>query len=231
VHPTAIPAGFGHEAWTPAATRHAGESVGATSATFDPNEPVFNNPRQRNAMFTFRKPQEALIRLGRDFGSNSPLHDYVAAGTAPSERDFGVDRDAEPRGSPVQVPGIHTPYLGEPDKKLMEAMAVPALRDGSAGRTVCINAGRYSKSIYINAPDRGNVLRGRACRDLAVVLDMHTNGVRTKLVVLKAAQSGKTDAFCGGLDLQELAHNVRMHDKSRAAASGSGLPFGPSGLT
>lgn len=230
VHPTKVfSAGGGsqHTLWLGAneSAAAAGSSMstysGATSTSFDPHEPVWNDATDRNARYTNRHPQQADFKFDSNFRTGSMLQEYIRdhGVTSPTPREFGFDEtlDKANGGLPGgKLPGLNAPYLGEPDKGLMEAMAMPALRDDSLAdkNSVCVNIGRYSKSIYINVPDRNNVLRGPVCRDLSLIIDQQVNGMRTKLVVLKAAQCGKTEAFCGGLDVEELAHNMRMREKA-----------------
>ncbi|EPY37604.1 hypothetical protein AGDE_06330 [Angomonas deanei] len=104
---------------------------------------------------------------------------------------------------------------------MMQAMSRPMNKD----HTLTCNNGRFSNAIYINDPKRNQALSTGLAKRLNVELDRATNGVYSKLTVLEAAQSGMTDYFCGGLDVEKLGLDVSMAAISRerskeAAAAG-----------
>eukprot|EP00760_Papus_ankaliazontas_P004439 PhM_4_TR11890/c0_g1_i1/m.42715 len=99
------------------------------------------------------------------------------------------------------IPGIHKPYLGEPDRMNMESMAQPL----NPNNTVCANYGRYSTSLYLNTPTYENVLDIKTTRSLCKNFDMMTNSPLQKVTLFKAAQSGLTDKFCGGFCVEHFA--------------------------
>lgn len=194
----------------PAMQQQQASSHPSMDGEYDPKKLIFSQPEHWNKLFSKRKPGEGKINV-RPFESASRLVD-MSGYTDLLDRDaFGVDNKPPNHGA---VPGINRPFLGEQDPHMMQAMSRPL----NEKNTVTENNGRFSKTLYLNNPQKHQVLNRALATDLERFVDIATNALHTKLVVLTAAQSGRTDAFCGGLDFHTLQHDLSLADASRKKA-------------
>lgn len=171
-------------------------------SNFDPNRKVFSNPEHWNLMFTKRRPGEGDIRLNA-VNSHSLLGPLVTQTDTQETSYFHTETRGNTHG---RVPGLNAPFLGEMDKQMMQAMSFPLNKN----RTITTREARFSKIVYLNEPLRNQTLSGILAKELNVVLDKATNAVYSKLTVLEAAQSGETDYFCGGIDMERLGFDMKM---------------------
>ncbi|KAG8348820.1 putative Enoyl CoA hydratase isomerase [Trypanosoma vivax] len=172
------------------------------SATFDPNRRVFSHPEHWNKMFSKRRPGEGDIDLSV-LPSRSLLGPLMSHSDTRGSTYFRVDNRGHSSG---RVPGVNAPFLGEFDRKMMQAMSVPLNKD----RTITGNDGRFSKTIMINEPRTHQALSAKTAGELCREIDRATNAVYSKLTVLESAQSGLTDYFCGGVNFEALGFDVQM---------------------
>ncbi|CCW65651.1 unnamed protein product [Phytomonas sp. EM1] len=172
------------------------------TTSFDPNKKVFSHPEHWNKMFSKRRPGEGDIKL-HALDSKSLLGPLVTQTDTQEVSYFHMNTQGPTHG---KVPGINAPFLGEFDRKMMQAMSYPL----NKYNTLTANDGRFSKTIFINEPRRHQCLSTKLAKHLNLVIDQTTNAVYSKLTVLTAAQSGLTDFFCGGLDLEEVGFDVNM---------------------
>ncbi|CCW69293.1 unnamed protein product [Phytomonas sp. Hart1] len=180
------------------------------SPSFDPNQKVFSHPEHWNKMFSKRRPGEGEIKLNV-LDSQSLLGPLVTQTDTPSIAYFHTSTQAPSYG---KVPGLNSPFLGEMDRQMMQAMSYSL----NKYNTLTANDGRFSKTIFINDPKRDQCLSGKLAKHLNRVLDQTTNAVYSKLTVLTAAQSGRTEFFCGGLDLEEVGLGMSLAADLRARA-------------
>ncbi|KAH9598230.1 Enoyl-CoA hydratase/isomerase [Trypanosoma melophagium] len=171
-------------------------------STFDPNRREFSHPEHWNKMFSKRRPGEGSIDLAV-LPSPSLLGPLMRHSDTKDEGYFKVDNRGHSDG---KIPGVNTPFLGEFDQKMMQAMSRPL----NADRTITGNDGRFSKTIMINEPKTHQALSAKTASELATEIDKATNGVYSKLTVLEAAQSGLTNYFCGGLNYEMLGFDLQM---------------------
>lgn len=170
--------------------------------SFDPYKKVFSNPEHWNRMFSKRRPGEGDIRLDA-IDSNSLLGPLTTQTDTQDTSYFHTETRGPTHG---RVPGLNTPFLGEMDQKMMQAMSSPLNKQ----HTLTTREGRFSKIVYLNESRRHQVLSTSLAKELNTELDKATNAVYSKLTVLEAAQSGETDFFCGGMDLERLGFDLRM---------------------
>ncbi|KAF8286860.1 putative Enoyl-CoA hydratase/isomerase family [Trypanosoma cruzi] len=186
-------------------------------ASFDPNRRVFSHPEHWNKMFSKRRPGEGRIDL-RVLPSQSLLGPLMEQSDTQGAAYFRYDNRGHSNG---RVPGLNTPFFGEFDRKMMQAMSRPL----NADRTITGNDGRFSKTIMINEPKTHQALSGKTASELSVEIDMATNAVHSKLTVLEAAQSGLTNYYCGGLNFEMLGFDLHMaevlREKARAVLNGA----------
>ncbi|KAG5489487.1 hypothetical protein GH5_00360 [Leishmania sp. Ghana 2012 LV757] len=180
------------------------------SASFDPNKKLFSHPEHWNKMFSKRRPGEGDIKLDV-LPSNSLLGPMVTQTDTQEMAYFKTETRGPTHG---RVPGINAPFKGEMDRKMMQAMSRPLNRS----RTLTGNDGRFSKTIFINDPKRHQALSETLSKELNREIDRATNGLYSKLTVLTSAQSGLTDFFCGGTDLESIGFDLNMARKLRNEA-------------
>ncbi|ORC91397.1 uncharacterized protein TM35_000064020 [Trypanosoma theileri] len=172
------------------------------ATNFDPNRREFSHPEHWNKMFSKRRPGEGSIDLSV-LPSQSLLGPLMRHSDTKGNGYFKVDNRGHTDGL---VPGVNTPFLGEFDQKMMQAMSRPL----NADRTITGNDGRFSKTIMINEPKTHQALSAKTASELATEIDKATNAVYSKLTVLEAAQSGLTNYFCGGLNFEMLGFDLQM---------------------
>lgn len=180
-------------------------------STFDPYRKVFSNPEHWNLMFSKRRPGEGDIRLNA-IDSHSLLGPLVTQTDTQDTSYFQTETRGPTHG---RVPGLNAPFLGEMDQQMMQAMSFPLNKH----HTLTTKEGRFSKIIYLNDPMRNQTLSGELARELNTELDKATNAVYSKLTVLEAAQSGETDYFCGGIDMERLGFDMKMAQYLREQAA------------
>lgn len=180
------------------------------STSFDPNKKLFSHPEHWNKMFSKRRPGEGDIRLDV-LDSPSMLGPLMTQTDTQEVSYFQTETQGPSHG---KVPGLNSPFLGEFDRKMMQAMSRPM----NADHTITGVDGRFSKTLFINEPGRHQALSANLAKELNRQIDMATNAVYTKLTVLEAAQSGQTDFFCGGMDLESLGFDLRMAAELRQRA-------------
>ncbi|EPY19162.1 hypothetical protein STCU_09591 [Strigomonas culicis] len=192
--------------------------------SFDPNRKVFSQPEHWNKMFSRRLPGEGDIKLDV-LDSPSLMGQLLTQTDTQNEAYFGVETRGPLHG---KVPGINAPFLGEFDRKMMQAMSRPLNKE----RTLTANDGRFSNAIFLNDPQRHQTLTAALAKQLNTCLDRATNGVHAKLTVLEAAQSGRTDYFCGGVTAARAgpghAHGQRL-PAARGRPPALGRAHGPDG--
>lgn len=171
-------------------------------ASFNPYKKVFSNPEHWNRMFSKRRPGEGDIKLDA-VESHSLLGPLMTQTDVQDTRYFAAGPLPAAHG---RVPGLNAPYLGDPDRKMMQAMSRPLNKK----HTLTTRESRFSKIIYMNDTQRNHQLSSELAKELNTELDRATNAVYSKLTVLEAAQSGETDAFCGGVDIQLLGFDCHM---------------------
>lgn len=169
---------------------------------FDPNRKVFSHPEHWNLMFTKRRPGEGDIRLNA-VESHNLLGPLVTQTDTQETSYFHTETRGSTHG---RVPGLNAPFLGEMDHQMMQAMSFPLNKN----RTITSREARFSKIVYLNEPMRNQTLSGNLAKELNTVLDKATNAVYSKLTVLEAAQSGETEYFCGGIDMERLGFDMKM---------------------
>lgn len=190
-----------HHQWFP--TRESAMSASPhIDSSFDPYRQVFSNPEHWNLMFSKRRPGEGDIRLNA-VDSHSLLGPLVTQTDTQNTSYFHTETRGPTYG---RVPGLNAPFLGEMDQKMMQAMSFPLNKK----HTLTTREGRFSKIIYLNDPMKNQTLCGELAKELNTELDKATNAVYSKLTVLEAAQSGETDYFCGGIDMQRLGFDMKM---------------------
>ncbi|CAJ1038190.1 putative Enoyl-CoA hydratase/isomerase [Leishmania utingensis] len=180
------------------------------STSFDPNKKLFSHPEHWNKMFSKRRPGEGDIKLDV-IPSNSLLGPMVTQTDTQEMAYFKTETRGPTHGC---VPGINAPFKGETDCKMMQAMSRPL----NSSRTLTGNDGRFSKTIFINDPKRHQALSAVLAKELNREVDKATNGLYSKLTVLTSAQSGLTDFFCGGADLQSIGFDLTMAQLLRKEA-------------
>eukprot|EP00796_Vickermania_ingenoplastis_P008217 gene8217-5741_t len=180
-------------------------------ANFDPNRKTFSNPEHWNRMFSKRRPGQGDIRLDA-LNSPSLLGPLVTQTDTQETSYFHTETRGPTHG---RVPGLNAPFLGEMDRKMMQAMAHPLNKD----HTLATREGRFSKVLYINDPKRHQALSAQLAQELNTEIDRCTNAVYSKLTVLEAAQSGETDFFCGGMDMERLGFDLKMANMLRQQAA------------
>lgn len=178
---------------------------------FDPYKKVFSHPEHWNKMFSKRRPGEGDIRLNA-LESNSLLGPLVTQTDTQDTSYFHTETRGPTHG---QVPGLNAPFLGEMDRQMMQAMSHPLNKT----HTLTTREGRFSKVIYLNERSRNQCLSADLAKELNTALDVATNAVYSKLTVLEAAQSGETDYFCGGIDMERLGFDMRMAEHLREQAA------------
>ncbi|KAG5490214.1 hypothetical protein JKF63_00333 [Porcisia hertigi] len=181
------------------------------STTFNPNKKLFSHPEHWNKMFSKRRPGEGDIKLNV-LPSNSMLGPMVTHTDTQGMTYFQTETRGPTHGL---VPGINAPFKGEMDRKMMQAMSQPL----NISRTLAGNDGRFSKTIFINDPKRHQALSATLARELNREVDRATNGLYSKLTVLTSAQSGLTDFFCGGTDLESIGFDHVMAQRLRSEAA------------
>lgn len=183
------------------------------STSFDPRKRLFSQPEHWNKFFSKRAAGEGDIRLDV-VDSQSMLGPLVTQTDTQEMPYFKTETRGPTHG---KVPGINMPFLGEFDRKMVQAMSRPMNKD----RTITANEGRFSKTLFINDPARHQTLSASLAKDLNRELDRATTAVYSKLTVLQAAQSGRTDYFCGGVDTDTLGFDLAMAAmlRERAAAA------------
>ncbi|RNF09510.1 hypothetical protein TraAM80_02119 [Trypanosoma rangeli] len=179
-------------------------------ASFDPNRHVFSHPEHWNKMFSKRRPGEGSIDLSV-LPSRSLLGPLMTQSDTHGAAYFRLDNRGHSNG---KVPGLNSPFLGEFDRQMMQAMSRPL----NADRTITGNDGRFSKTIMINEPMTHQHLSGKTASELSTEIDVATNAVYSKLTVLEAAQSGLTNYFCGGLNYEMLGFDLHMAELLRERA-------------
>lgn len=179
-------------------------------ASFDPNRRVFSHPEHWNKMFCKRRPGEGDIDLSV-LPSRSLLGPLMSQSDTQGSAYFKVDNRGHSSG---RVPGVNAPFLGEFDRKMMQAMSRPLNTD----RTLTGNDGRFSKTIMINEPKTHQALSAKTAKELCTEIDIATNAVYSKLTVLEAAQSGMTNYFCGGVNFEMLGFDLQMATMLRERA-------------
>ncbi|KAI5691395.1 EnoylCoA hydratase [Leishmania braziliensis] len=180
------------------------------STSFDPNKKLFSHPEHWNKMFSKRRPGEGDIKLDV-IPSNSLLGPMVTQTDTQEMAYFKTETRGPTHGC---VPGINAPFKGEMDRKMMQAMSRPL----NSSHTLTGNDGRFSKTIFINDPKRHQALSAVLAKELNREVDKATNGLYSKLTVLTSAQSGLTDFFCGGADLQSIGFDLTMAQLLRKEA-------------
>lgn len=181
------------------------------ASSYDPNKKLFSHPEHWNKMFSKRGPGEGDVRLNV-LSSQSLLGPLVTQTDTQETSYFRMDTQGPTHG---KVPGINAPFLGEFDRTMMQAMSRPL----NKSHTLTGNDGRFSKTLFINESERDQVLSTQLAQELNTHLDRNTNAVYSKLTVLTAAQSGRTDYFCGGMDYETLAWDLSRCAQLRARAS------------
>jgi enoyl-CoA hydratase/carnithine racemase len=233
MQPTALPS-FAKKGWFENQDPTAGEHPDLDSK-HDPKRLPWNTATNFNRMYTDRQSQAGRVLLNSHFRTENMTRDVIGITDTGSENDFGhttVDdghstwsyreREHPQFNQQGVVPGIHAPYLGEPDRKMMEAMSQPTRvvsEDPKRCNAVTENVGRYSRHIYLNEPAKGNTMTGAVCRQLTLAIDSSTTALRTKMVVLKGAQSGLTDVCNGGMNLDDIAFQLLMADARATEAT------------
>ena len=213
LHPTVIPAHAQRQnGWFEGQDPSQGPHPDL-STTFNPNKKLFSHPAHFNRLFTTHRPGEGDIRLQELESNNLLWHVAEYSQTVPKEY-FGMTNLTEQANAHGVIPGIHTPYLGETDRMMMQAMANPLTEDN----TIAGNDGRFSKTIYLNNSARGQVLEGSMTKNLQKIVDESCNAVYSKLVVLKSAQSGETDYFCNTADWDRVSLHMRLAQELRGKA-------------
>lgn len=181
------------------------------SAEFDPHKKVFSHPEHWNKMFSKRRPGEGDIKLNV-LPSNSLLGPMVTHTDTQDTAYFKMETRGPTHG---RVPGINAPFKGERDRRMMQAMSTPL----NHRHTLTGNDGRFSKTIFLNDPKRHQVLSAVFARDLNKELDKATNALYSKLTVLTSAQSGQTEYFCGGTDMEAVGFDLAMANLLRSQAA------------
>ncbi|KPA81316.1 putative mitochondrial hypothetical protein [Leptomonas pyrrhocoris] len=181
------------------------------SHDFDPYRKVFSDPEHWNKMFSKRRPGEGNIKLNV-VPSNSLLGPMVTQTDTQETAYFKMETRGPTHG---RVPGINAPFKGERDRKMMLAMSYPL----NHRHTLTGNDGRFSKTIFLNDSRRHQVLSAVFARDLNKEMDKATNALYSKLTVLTSAQSGRTDYFCGGADMEALGLDLTMANLLRSQAA------------
>lgn len=193
------------------------------SHDFDPYKKVFSHPEHWNKMFSKRRPGEGDIKLDV-VPSQSMLGPMVTQTDTQETAYFGMETRGPTHG---RVPGINAPFHGERDRKMMQAMSYPL----NHRHTLTGNDGRFSKTIFLNDPKRHQVLSAIFARDLNKELDKATTALYSKLTVLTSAQSGQTDYFCGGTDLEAVGFDLAMANLLRSQAAELAKTGGPAKRT
>ena len=242
VHPTALPRGATAGQFEGQDPSFADGAHPSLSSTFDRNKVLFSTPTHMNRAYSELLPGDVRVRVLRDrpldakgldgramgmttvegkgdgFMGHLPATNYAFgnASTIPWGREnYPIDQVGF---VPGRVPGVNAPFRGETDGQHMQAMSQPLTEDNR----VTGNDGRFSKTLYMNYPERDNVLTTSLAKDLNEQIDMATNAAYSKLVVLKGAQSGLTDKFSAGMDIEQYSYDLAMAAKYEAEANAFG---------
>lgn len=183
---------------------------------FNPDQKVFSNPEHWNRMFSKRRPGEGDIQLGV-VQSNSLLGPMVTHTDTQKMSYFHTETRGPTHG---RVPGLNAPYHGEMDRQQMQSMSRPL----NKSHTITGNDGRFSKTLYINDPQRHQALTSTLAKELNTELDRATNGIYSKLTVLTSAQSGQTDFYSSGTDLESIGFDLQMAQLHRQQAAALAPP-------
>jgi enoyl-CoA hydratase/carnithine racemase len=181
------------------------------SHDFDPYKKVFSHPEHWNKMFSKRRPGEGDIQLDV-LPSNSLLGPMVTQTDTQEMAYFKLETRGPTHG---RVPGVNAPFQGERDRRMMQAMSYPL----NHRHTLTGNDGRFSKTIFMNDPKRHQALSAVFARDLNKEIDKATNALYSKLTVLTSAQSGQTEYFCGGVDMEAVGFDLAMANMLRSQAA------------
>lgn len=181
------------------------------STDFDPYQKVFSHPEHWNKMFSKRRPGEGDIKTNV-LPSHSLLGPLVTHTDTQDMSYFKTETRGPTHG---RVPGINAPFMGERDRRMMQAMSYPL----NTRRTLTGNDGRFSKTIFLNDPKRHQALSAAFAHDLNREVDKATNALHSKLTVLTSAQSGQTDYFCAGVDFEAIGFDLAMANLLRRQAA------------
>lgn len=218
MHPTAMPNYARPSGWTQGQDP-SGAPLRDVAADFDANMRPYTPVMEWNQRFTSRTVGEGAISLHKTFDSQAMTNHLASWASSGTAEEFGnalvTPNEGSPKFPAMSVPGIHRPFLGEQDTQHMQAMSQPC--DGTRNEVTEI-AARFSKHLFLNRPTHNNALTADTCRALEGEIDRTTTAIHTKLAVLTAAQSGETDCFSTGLDLELLAYYRRMRNARLADA-------------